>query len=750
MKNILLYIGMFLFFSVTVVAQRFENYQPLVCQGEIPGDYITPSAQKYKKEIEVIKESDFNRKEAKNRKAFALQTNFVLDDLLQSGLVLFNDPVTAYLNDVLQNLLPFASDNKVKDIHVYTLRSTEVNAFATDRGDIFVTLGLLAQLENEAQLAFILAHELVHLRKGHSLDLYLESEKISRSSNDRKVLGGAVFNDSFLEKCAYSKELESEADEEGLALFLKTSYNPGTLNTVYDVLKYGSSPFDDISFDMELFQTSFFRFPEDYILKTVKAVSGEDEFADDSRSSHPNIGNRRVALKASLKDVKTDGLANFLLPEDRFFEAREIARFELPALFLHHEQLPEAVYNAWLLLKKHPDNPYLQKCIAKALYLAAKVKNSGEYSLDIDYEEVEGESQKVHYLMDQAGPDETIVLAMRYALGLQEKFPQDSEVNAIVDDLFVELATRHESLNDFPAAFAASKPAHETIDTTEAPAELSKYDKIRQQEESGRQPGGSDYWRLGFVDFLEKDGFVQGFESGAKTHKKRKELNDYFKSAEGRKKLKKEERRIKKKGHALGIDKIVVVNPYFLQLDVRKDQPVQLIRTETGQENLRHLIEEVRKGTDLGVKVLDVCDLKKSESEAFNDIRFLNEWFGEQVNHLDLSLTPGSQQAILDSIATKYGTDYFLWTGIVSLREKNRSVSAADVYAGILLWPALPFFAASKLWPRYDMLHFAMLFDVRTGKRQVLKFEYFDKKDSNDLVKAHLYDVFSQIKNDGK
>ena len=44
------------------------------------------------------------------------------------------------------------------------------------------------------------------------------------------------------------------------------------------------------------------------------------------------------------------------------------------------------------------------------------------------------------------------------------------------------------------------------------------------------------------------------------------------------------------------------------------------------------------------------------------------------------------------------------------------------------------------------MMQYVILFDVKTGKRQVIKFDYFDKQDTNDLVKAHLYDSFAQIK----
>jgi hypothetical protein len=42
-------------------------------------------------------------------------------------------------------------------------------------------------------------------------------------------------------------------------------------------------------------------------------------------------------------------------------------------------------------------------------------------------------------------------------------------------------------------------------------------------------------------------------------------------------------------------------------------------------------------------------------------------------------------------------------------------------------------------------LQYAILFDVTTGKRQTVKYDYFDHKDSDSVVKSHLYDTFNQI-----
>lgn len=231
-----------LLLSFVLHAQDFNRYQTLESSGNLPVDFMLSASKKYNAELKNISQTDYTKQEKEARKTFALESNFVLDDLLKSGLVLFNDPVSQYLNEVSGLVNKSLSTNK--NIQVYALRSTAVNAFATSQGAIFVTLGLLAQLENEAQLAYIIAHEITHVLENHPMDLYLEAKDIEKGSSQRSVFGSTTFDDKVLAKNHYSKELESAADAKGLELILGSDYSTATLNTVFDVLKYSYLPFD--------------------------------------------------------------------------------------------------------------------------------------------------------------------------------------------------------------------------------------------------------------------------------------------------------------------------------------------------------------------------------------------------------------------------------------------------------------------------------------------------------------------------
>jgi predicted Zn-dependent protease len=83
----------------------------------------------------------------------------------------YNDPDTnAYLERVGMSLVPKETPEYVT-WRFRAVRDLEVNAFALPNGSIYVNSGLLARMENEAQIAGVLGHEITHVTNRHT---YLE------------------------------------------------------------------------------------------------------------------------------------------------------------------------------------------------------------------------------------------------------------------------------------------------------------------------------------------------------------------------------------------------------------------------------------------------------------------------------------------------------------------------------------------------------------------------------------------------
>ena len=83
-----------------------------------------------------------------------------------------------------------------------------------------------------------------------------------------------------------------------------------------------------------------------------------------------------------------------------------------------------------------------------------------------------------------------------------------------------------------------------------------------------------------------------------------------------------------------------------------------------------------------------------------------------------LRIENSNNQNQINAIAEKYGTDYFLWTGVISLREKN---NYKPLLVGIFAPYVLPLLIPNVVQPEYDMLYYAILFDIKTGRRSIIK-----------------------------
>jgi Zn-dependent protease with chaperone function len=127
---------------------------------------------------------------------------------------------------------------KFKDVLVLPLR--EVNAFITSDGYLVVTEGLLERLNGREEIAFVIAHELAHLVKGHSRNLETDPTRLERIRTEfERGLGTSVVGTGLqllVNAIAsyYSREREREADAEAVRLMAKAGFE---LNAAKRALK---------------------------------------------------------------------------------------------------------------------------------------------------------------------------------------------------------------------------------------------------------------------------------------------------------------------------------------------------------------------------------------------------------------------------------------------------------------------------------------------------------------------------------
>jgi predicted Zn-dependent protease len=159
----------------------------------------------------------------------------------QSGLLYLDPELEAYLNEVPKKLLSPDVFARLP-IKILVIRNYYLNAFAFPNGRIYIHTGLLARMENEAQLASLIAHEMTHITHRHSIKGYRD---MKNATTFVAVLGGLAGGYGTLlgglgamaSISGYSKELETEADVEGLKLIAAAGYDPDEAPKLFDHLK---------------------------------------------------------------------------------------------------------------------------------------------------------------------------------------------------------------------------------------------------------------------------------------------------------------------------------------------------------------------------------------------------------------------------------------------------------------------------------------------------------------------------------
>tara|TARA_R110001592_G_scaffold341482_1_gene630629 strand:- start:22503 stop:23687 length:1185 start_codon:yes stop_codon:yes gene_type:complete len=152
----------------------------------------------------------------------------------QGGAYLLDPKLSAYVATVGQKLAA-VSDSPELPYEFVVLNNSVPNAWALPSGKIAINRGLLLQLKDEAQLAAVLGHEIVHAAARHGaqqmrnqqfMQLGLAGLGVALQDNDYRslVIGGAALG-AQLTSAKYSRGNELESDEYGMKYMAKAGYD---------------------------------------------------------------------------------------------------------------------------------------------------------------------------------------------------------------------------------------------------------------------------------------------------------------------------------------------------------------------------------------------------------------------------------------------------------------------------------------------------------------------------------------------
>jgi predicted Zn-dependent protease len=151
------------------------------------------------------------------------------EKLSTSGRVVIDPALNAYMRGVMCRL----SAEYCEESRVYIVRGPHFNATMAPNGTLKVSTGTLLRVQNEAQLAYVLGHEMGHYIRRHSLQRWRNirstTDSMARFTNTTRMVGlGFIGNLADMAAMsgvtAFSREHERESDEIGFDLMVRAGY----------------------------------------------------------------------------------------------------------------------------------------------------------------------------------------------------------------------------------------------------------------------------------------------------------------------------------------------------------------------------------------------------------------------------------------------------------------------------------------------------------------------------------------------
>jgi predicted Zn-dependent protease len=167
---------------------------------------------------------------------------------------LIYDPLLlGYLNKIGQETLQKAGPIPYP-FRFYLIKDPQLNAFSIPGGHVFVTTGILEVMDSEAELAGLLGHEIAHVTC-HHISKRMEQEKKIGLGTMAAILASLLAGDPRIASAVitsslatgislglkYSREDETEADNQGFKTMTREGFNPGgMIDLLTKLRKWGS------------------------------------------------------------------------------------------------------------------------------------------------------------------------------------------------------------------------------------------------------------------------------------------------------------------------------------------------------------------------------------------------------------------------------------------------------------------------------------------------------------------------------
>ena len=157
------------------------------------------------------------------------------------GTKVEDEVIVDAMQQIVDRLSPHAAIEGMK-FDVVVVNAPVTNAFALPGGKIVVYTGLIANAENVNQVAGVLGHEMAHAtlrhglqRVGQSMGIYAAVTLLIGDVGGLMAVGADLFQLATIN--SYSREQESDADEEGVRMLHAAGIDPAPMAEFFEIMQ---------------------------------------------------------------------------------------------------------------------------------------------------------------------------------------------------------------------------------------------------------------------------------------------------------------------------------------------------------------------------------------------------------------------------------------------------------------------------------------------------------------------------------
>ncbi len=741
MKTTLLLLFSICFNAKVMHAQtNFNNYKPLQSKGEMPDDFKLAAKTKI-----TQSEQDLGNLNKKDQNEFLENIHYGIDRLLNTGACTYGDPVSVYIKKIADNLLK-NDENLRSSLRYYVVKSNAVNAFSTNQGIIFVTTGLISQFANEAQLAFVLAHEIAHYKFSHVVQSF-EFSKDQKANKDIEQLS------------KFSKDHEFEADREAVKMCHNAGYSQEEIYGSFDVLMFSHLPFDEIEMDKKYFNTSSFYVPETIFSKKEYKINMDEDY-DDEKSSHPNIQKRRDTVGYHINKYNDWKNNNQIFEAKEFYDIRNICRFETIRERIVSGDIGYALYEIYVMEKQFPESVSLQGLKAHAYYDLARRRVDFNYNdLFPSEKNLEGQSANFLQYLSKLKKDQTYTLSFRIIYDIHSKYPE----NEYIENAYNKILSLVSSNNRLkPSKFMdltyldaekkhneqkAAAPVEEVVEEEKKEDTGNKYSRIRQSSNrgtNGKIISGIDtlnYHLYGMTDIFANESIRSKFSNSDSNEDEDEEQGTNDTSTKKARKKARRSDNINVTGTIAAGEKLIIANPLIMS----KKSNINNAKHEAEiTPDVIEAIDYALKATKTNyIRIGGKLDSEDYSTKTYNQNAFVFELLS-QVGDLEENMLPiipiDYDQSLL--MMSQYGSKriaYFFYG------ERNPyKISAGKIALFVWFPPTMLMNLLAETTSRQNGLAAIYTFDLESGYYQTSAAMPVTLKPSKIVLRSTMYNLINR------